>query len=251
MNENVAEDEWFADEGFWTASYANMFPDARFAAGPGEVDQILSLTHRAGGAVLDLACGPGRHAIPLAQRGCRVTGVDRSAFLLERARDRATTLGVEVEWVESDMRSFRRPGAFDLALLMFTSFGFFRDDTENARVLENVASSLRPGGALVLDMMGKEVLARVFTETDAHDTPDGLVIHRRRVTNNWSRLENEWILIANGQTQTFRFGHWIYSARELTSMLTGAGFHRVDIFADLQGSVYGPKASRMVAVAHR
>ena len=155
MSPRVAESEWFADETFWTASYNNMFSGAHFAAAPAEVDQILALAQRTGGDVLDLACGPGRHAIPLVQRGFNVTGVDRSPFLLQRARERANEAGVAVEWLEADMRTFRRPASFDLVLLLFTSFGFFRDDAENVGVLRNVAASLRPGGALVLDTMGK------------------------------------------------------------------------------------------------
>jgi SAM-dependent methyltransferase len=251
MSPPVAESDWFADETFWTASYNNMFSEARLAAGPAEVDQILALVQLTDGVVLDLACGPGRNAIPLVQRGFNVTAVDRSPFLLQRARDRANELGVEVEWLESDMRTFRRPAAFDLVLLLFTSFGFFRDDAENVGVLRNVAASLRPGGALVLDTMGKEVLARVFDPTASHESPDGLVIHRRRVEENWSRLENEWIIVAGGSTQTFRFGHWIYSARELTHMLIDAGFRAVDCFGNFHGASYGPEAKRLVVVARR
>lgn len=251
MSPSVADSEWFANDTFWKVSYGNMFPEARFAAAPGEVDQILSLVRLTGGDVLDLACGPGRHAIPLVQRGFRVTGVDRSPFLLHRARERADASGVEIEWVESDMRTFRRPTAFDLVLLLFTSFGFFRDDAENAQVLRNAAENLRPGGALVLDTIGKEALARVFVPTASHESPDGVVVHRRRVEENWSRLENEWILINDGQVQTFRFGHWLYSGRELVQMLIDAGFRSATCFGNLGGAAYGPESARLVVVARR
>ena len=250
MDASSAEQEWFADEAFWAASYDSMFPSVRFDAAPAEVEQILALTRHTQGSVLDLACGPGRHSIPLAQRGFRVTGVDRSPFLLRRARDRAAEQGVTVEWVEQDMRTFQRVASFDLVLSLFTSFGFFRDDADNQRVLHNVSASLRPGGAFVLDMMGKEVLARVFNPTASHETPAGLVVHRRRVVDNWNRMENEWMIVGAGQSRVYRFSHWIYSAREISEMLDKAGFSDVTVFADYLGAPYGPAATRLVVVAH-
>src|SRR5689334_3318427 len=118
-----SETEWFANEAFWQETYSFMFPDTRLAAAPSEVEQIITLSGRDKGRVLDLACGPGRHSVAFARRGFRVTGVDRSPFLLERARANARDADVDVEWIESDMRDFRRPDAFDLAICLFTSFG--------------------------------------------------------------------------------------------------------------------------------
>src|SRR6185437_13953181 len=76
--------EWFENDDFWRDFYPFMFSDERFAATPDEVSRILALTQCAGGSVLDLCCGPGRHSIELAQRGFKVTGVDRSPFLLAK-----------------------------------------------------------------------------------------------------------------------------------------------------------------------
>jgi len=80
-----------------------------------------------------------------------VTGVDLSDKMLGIARARALREGVSVEWLREDMRVFRRPGAFDLCLSLFTSFGFF-NDRENQRVLDNVGVNLKEGGILLLDL---------------------------------------------------------------------------------------------------
>ena len=242
-------EEWFADEDFWRETFPFMFPEARVAAATTEVEQILALTGASEGRVLDLACGPGRHSVALAKRGFTVTGVDRSPFLLEHARARATREDAAVEWVHSDMRRFVRPHAFDLAVCLFTSFGFFRDDADNQRVLDNVATSLRPGGAFVLDMIGKEVLARIFNPTSATELPGGLIVHRRRVVDDWTRVQNEWMLIRGASAHTFHFNHWLYSGRELTHMLYAAGFGDVRLFADYAGAPYGTDAGRLVVVA--
>jgi SAM-dependent methyltransferase len=74
--------DWFADEAFWTAVYPFEFGDPVIDAGVAQVDRAISLAGARVGDALDLGCGPGRHAVPLARRGFRVTAVDLSAFHL-------------------------------------------------------------------------------------------------------------------------------------------------------------------------
>jgi SAM-dependent methyltransferase len=157
--------EWFEDERFWSTWYPYMFPKERFEQAEIEVDQILALAGLESGRVLDLACGPGRHAVEFAKRGFQVTGVDRSAFLLAKASERAGTVGVEIEWLEEDMRRFQRLRAFNLAINMYTAFGYFDEKAEDVQVLKGLHDSLVQGGALVMDMGGKEWIARHFEAT--------------------------------------------------------------------------------------
>jgi SAM-dependent methyltransferase len=107
---------WFENEEFWRAFYPWMFPERRFQSAPQEVEQLLALSGVTQGAALDLCCGPARHSIPLAQRGFDVTAVDRSPFLLSKARERAAETGAPIDLVQCDCREFVRPGAFDLAI---------------------------------------------------------------------------------------------------------------------------------------
>ena len=96
--------------------------------------------------LLDLCCGPGRHSVRLAQRGHRVTGVDISAYNLEKAAEQTAEFGVEVTWREADMRETGLAGSSqDAVINIFTAFGYF-DDEGNQRVLEEIARVLRPGG---------------------------------------------------------------------------------------------------------
>lgn len=243
-------DEWFTDEQLWVESYPTMFPEHGFEAARREIHQILELTGCSGGALLDLACGPGRHAVPFATRKFSVTGVDRSPFLLDKARAYAEAEGAELELVQRDMREFTRPGAFDMALCMFTSFGLFEDAADNQRVLDNVRQSLRPGAPFVVDVMGKEIIARIYQETASTELDDGkLYIQRREVVDDWSRIEMDWLYVEGERVRySKRLRHWIYSARELRQMLHAAGFSDVVIYGDLSGAPYGPAAKRLIAV---
>ncbi len=244
--------EWFQSQTFWRELYPFMFPPERFAAAGEQAGQILALAECTSGSLLDLCCGPGRHSIAFAQRGFAVTGVDYTNFLLDLARQRAAEAGVKVEWVQEDMRRFLRPASFDLACNIFTSFGYFENEADDLQVLRNVAASLKDSGVFVMEMMGKERVSRAWQSTFATELPDGtLVIQRPKVTHDWCRIQNEWIILRDGRSQTFRFDHAVYSGRELKDRLLASGFSEVKLCGDLQGSPYGLESLRLIAVARK
>jgi len=244
--------EWFENEDFWRDFYPFMFPAERFAAAREEVSRIVALTQCTAGAVLDLCCGPGRHAVGFAQSGFQVTGVDRSSFLLDRARELASQAGAAVEWIKEDMRSFVRPATFDLACNLFTSFGYFKDEQDDLRVLRNIHQSLRQRGVLVIEVVGKERLARTWQNTISSELADGsLIVQRPQLRDNWCRVYSDWTLIKEGRTRSFSFEHAIYSGRELKDRLLNCGFAQVQLFGDLQGSAYDLEAKRLIAVARK
>jgi SAM-dependent methyltransferase len=244
--------EWFDDDEFWRALAPFLFTEERLAAADDHVEKALALARPRGRRALDLACGPGRCSIALAQRDFEVTGVDRTKLLLDRARRRARRAGLAVEWVRSDMRDFVREEAFDLALNMFTSFGYFDDKEEDATVLRNVLTSLRPGGIFLLEMVGKEYLAAIFQPTSMETLPDGSqLVQKREIFDDWTRVRNDWVLIRKGRTRTFRFHHTIYSGQELKDRLLDAGFENVRLYGSLEGHPYGLDSERLVAVARK
>ncbi len=244
--------EWFEDESFWDTFYQYLFSAERVGAAVEEVEKILALVDFKGSSILDLCCGPGRHAVALAKRGFSVTGVDRTRLLLDKARERGRAENVEVEWVLDDMRSFLREGSYDLALNMFTSFGFFDDREDDLKVLHNMFRSLKPGGACVIDVMGKERLAKIFQDTSSHEAPDGsIVVQRREIFDDWSQIRNEWIFVKDGKARSFKFHHRLYSGFELKDCLLRAGFSTVKLHGSLDGDEYGPDATRLVAVARK
>jgi SAM-dependent methyltransferase len=220
--------EWFEDESLWRDFYPVMFADERLRQGADEVQKALVLAGFSapeGRAVLDLGCGPGRHAVPLAERGFQVTGVDRTAFLLEQARERARLTGVRLELVQADMREFRRPESYDLALSLFTSFGYFQARADDLLVLRNVRRSLRPRGVFVMDMLGKECLARNFQRTRSRTLADGAVlIERSEIVEDWTRVDSEWILLRGDRARIWRFRLSVYCVAPgpvMTRMLAG------------------------------
>lgn len=244
--------EWFENEAFWKELYPLLFPEKAFDAAEGEVEKIIALLGFEGRTILDLACGPGRHSIAFARKGYRVTGVDRTAFYLEKARSLSSASGVEVEWVEEDMREFVRPDAYDLAISYYTSFGYFEDKDDDLRVLRNIHGNLRKGGVCLLELVGKEWVSRELQPATVHDLEDGRIVFERHVVvDGWSRIRNDWFLIDGDRVKSFRFTHTVYSGQEIRDRLDRSGFTGIRLFGDLEGNEYGPKARRLVAVARR
>lgn len=203
--------------------------------------------------VLDLPCGMGRHSLEFARRGCRVTGVDRTPRYLEKARQQAAKKGLDITFIQADMRDFRCEQAYDLVINLYTSFGYFEDQGDDREVLENFYASLRPGGALVMDMMGKEVLSRVFTPRDWHQLDDGtLVLEDRIITQDGTWATNRWIMIRkDGERIEMPFSHRIYGASDLKRVLYDAGFESVTVYGDLESAPYDHQARRLYAVARK
>jgi SAM-dependent methyltransferase len=243
---------WHERDKFWES--VPMFNEHHLEIAVDEVENLISLTGVEEGAdILDMPCGIGRHSLELARRGFRVTGVDRTDAYLQVARERAATDALEVEWIQADMREFARRQVFDAAINLYTSFGYFEDPAQDQMVLGNFYLSLKPGGTLVMDMMGKEVLARIFQPRDWRELPDGsYYLQERTVARDWSWVDNRWILAhPDGRRQEFSLGHRIYDGVGLRALLLDAGFANVDLFGSLQGIPYDTEARRLVAVARK
>ena len=203
-----------------------------------------------GTRVLDLACGHGRIANRLAERGAAVSGLDASELFLGRAREEALALGTEVDYVQGDMRSPPWPErSFDSVISWFTSFGYF-DDSENRRVLSEARRVLRPGGRLLIESNNLvEVLSRwlpaVVVQRD-HD----FALDRARFDPIAGRATTERITVREGRVRRFVFSVRMFVASELLTWLHDAGFDRVDFYGP-DGERLTATSRRMIAVAHR
>ncbi|MGE3107996.1 MAG: class I SAM-dependent methyltransferase [Phycisphaerales bacterium] len=241
---------WHETDAFWSEFGPQMFHAKRWERTPGEVDGVLAMLGLGAGArVLDMPCGPGRHSLELARRGFRVTGVDRTRAYLEEARRRADAERLEIEWVHEDMRTFERPGTYNAVLNLYTSFGYFRDSSENLRALQAMHRALRPGGRLLMEVMGKEVLARTFKERIWEPQPDGSIyLAETRVLDNWSWVESRWMVVRGGEIRETLVSHYVYSAVELIGWLERAGFSGCRALGSLAGVPYDHAAERLVVV---
>lgn len=178
--------------------------------------------------VLDLACGHGRIANALAERGARVTGLDATPIFLDLARKDAAERGAEVEYVEGDMRSIPWTERFDRVLCWFTSFGYFSDE-ENRGVLAGVYEALRPGGRFLVELNHRDNLLGRYADEVVVERGEDRMVDRHRLDLQTGRTHDQRTVVRGGKSRTFEFSVRMFTAAELQDWLRSAGFR--DTFA--------------------
>ena len=243
---------WHDRDDFWETFESLIFTSKMLAAAPQDVEHAIAMLKLEPGArVCDLCCGVGRHSLELARRGFQVTSVDRTERYLDQAKAKADADGLDIEFVLKDARDFRRPDSFDAVINLYTSFGYFEEPRENMVVLENIYASLTSGGKLLMELMGKEVLARIFQERDWREENGSILLEKRKVGKNWEFIESHWILFKDGQKYEHTFYPRLYSAVELCEMLSRCGFRDMETYGGLDGSPYDQNANRLAVLSHR
>jgi len=247
---------WFEEDDFWARFAPIMFDGKRWAEVPAIIDGIGARLTGAGGPaigpglrVYDSCCGPGRHALELAKRGCAVTAVDLTESYLAAARESAADYGLDIEFLRADVREFVRPGAFDLAINLFTSFGYFDTRAEDIAFLARVRESLRPGGFFVIELLGKECAVRDFLDTEWFEREGRIACSEYSIEGAWEYLVNRWLVVDEGRVFERRWRQRLYSAVELGEALRAAGFDGIEFFGNMAGLPYNHEAWSLVALA--
>jgi SAM-dependent methyltransferase len=205
----------------------------------------------AGGDLLDVPCGFGRHSVPLGRAGYHVVGVDRSQALIEEARRRT---GGE-RWpklVHADYRELPLPdGGFDAALNLFSSLGYLGDEGDT-KVLAEIRRVLRPGGRLVIEIMHRDALVLHFRETGWHMVGEGRLLLEQRTFDPAAGVAQttQTLVEPSGERDSRTFSLRVYTATELAAMLARAGFEESRCYGDLAGNAFATD-TRLVVVARR
>jgi cyclopropane fatty-acyl-phospholipid synthase-like methyltransferase len=245
--------DWWAeyfDETFLRIYRALLGPE-RTAAEVAAIVELLDLEE--GSDVLDVACGWGRHAVELADRGYAVTGVDFSPLLLGEAARVASETGVELTLHQADMREMEFDARFDGAVSLFSSLGYFGSDAEDARVLAGVRRALRPGGRFVLDTMHRDLIARDFVERDWWPTPEGdhVWVEREFDPIDGVSLEVLRWREAGGREGEKTHSIRIRTATEWKALLTAAGLHAEEWFGSWDLEPLSHASPRLIVLCRR
>jgi SAM-dependent methyltransferase len=202
-----------------------------------------------GHEVLDVPCGHGRIANRLAERGARVTGVDADALFLARAREDAAERGVEVHYIQADMRELPWNERFDGVLNWFTSFGYF-DDEANHAWLEGVRRTLKEGGRLAIDVHNRDVFMRNRGDAAVSERDGDLVVDRHSFDVETGREATERWTVRSGKVRKTEYSVRFYTFTELRSLLLDVGFSSVEGLGH-DGKPLTLDSRRMIVVATR
>lgn len=245
---------WFEKEEDWVAKRPVIFNKNMVRMTFIEINRLFRLLGDipAGGTVLDLCCGIGRHSLELARKGFQVTGVDITRPYLDTAAESARKQGLSIEFVHDDMRHFCRPDSFDLIVSLSTSFGYFEDIADDLKVLDNIYSMLKKNGVFTMEVLGKEVIASTFQKEEALEYEGYKVIAHSRILDDWNRLECVRKISKDGEVWDDISSYFrLYSATELKEHMKNTGFRNIRIYGDFAGSPYNNEAKSMVVIAEK
>lgn len=226
------------------------------------VDWFRAIARRTGGPILELGCGTGRVAIPLAEDGHEVVGLDRSPAMLARAEKHARRADVTLRLVEADMRSFSFTEAFALVAIPFNTFLMLTPE-ERWSCLARCREHLAPTGLLAIDMFQPDperiagVDGGVREEWTRHDAETGREVTKfsstrsdvDKTTFRWwyEELDDEGRVVRWQRDATL---HFLYRG-EAELMFPKAGFEIDALHGDYDGSPAGGSSPRLLVVARR
>lgn len=201
-----------------------------------------------GSAVLDLACGKGRHARMLHELGFEVTGMDLSEMNIKLAKEESAD---EISFIQQDMREEIPNYQCDLVVNLFTSFGYFDDINDNYKVLESIYNMLAPKGKLIIDFFNADWVKSQKIEKG--------VCHKENVSFSFNKkIENGFIVKEIvfedkniGKTGRYKESVQLLSQQDFENLLQESGFRIVNIFGDYQLGQFSSASERLIIEAEK
>ena len=206
-----------------------------------------------GAVMLDLACGPGAHAVELASRGYSVVGYDLSLPMLARAADEAQERAQKLNFLQGDMREMAFEDTFDGVYCWQTSFGYF-DDEKNLNVLERIHRSLRKGGLLLLDVINHDYVAPRQPSLVWFEGDGCVCMDEMAVDFFTSRLRvKRTVMFEDGRAREVDYTIRLYALHELGKMLHESGFKVIEVTGHPAhpGVFFGSESPRIIILAER
>jgi SAM-dependent methyltransferase len=240
--------EWYRD--WFGEEYLALYPHRDEEEARAAVDLVCRGCAPPDGLILDLACGAGRHMLEFERRGLRAIGLDLSAPLLEQARDR----GRDLRLVRGDMRKLPfADRSFQFVANFFTSFGYFADPDEDARVLDEIRRVLEPGGCFALDFLNAERVRAALVHGDERKHDGRRVVQKRRLEEEGKVVVKEIHIFEENDDRllaTYYERVRLYAPAELSEMLRAARLEPERSYGDYSGARSSPEAPRFILIGH-
>jgi SAM-dependent methyltransferase len=228
---------WFGDE------YLAVYPHRDEQEAEAAVRLYLNSAPPPPGAVLDLACGAGRHLRELLRSGLRGVGLDLSMTLLARAR----TASPMAHLVRGDMRQIPFGNAMFSGLTsFFTSFGYFASRDEDEQVVVEMRRVLKTGGSFMLDFLNSSRVRESLVESESSRIEGFEVSVHRSIVDDTVVKQIHLQPDDGSGGRSFVERVRLYEAPELEQLLSEAGLEPRRRFGDYRGASYGADAERLI-----
>ncbi len=254
MMKSQSKMEWWQDlfDTDWSRIFAYKNKDAPKEAKA--VEKLLGLLR--GSKVLDLGCGEGRISMRLARRGYQVTGLDFSHTVLNKANKIALCSHLNIKWIQQDMREIDIHNQYDAVISIFTSFGYFEEESDDRKVLQSIYKALKSDGKLLID------LENIFFISRAAQIYGGEVMYRP-IENYRGWVEETTDFDPVDQRVKIKLRFWLpkykaiktaqasyraYTLVELRNLLISIGFVIYGVYGDFKLNEYSLDSERMIVL---
>jgi SAM-dependent methyltransferase len=204
-----------------------------------------------GSKILDVCCGAGRHSLEFARRGFNVTGFDLSDYLIKQAKEllsKTKEKNLKVKFLIKDMRNFNFNKSFDIAVNIFTSFGYFDTDDENFSLFHNVSDSLNKNGYFVFDFLNSFYLRNNLKRTSKSVINNHIVIQKRRIENDF--VIKDILIKLDSKELKYTEKLKLYSLKDFERIFKRYNLKIYKVFGDYFGNDFDiNKSSRLLIYA--
>lgn len=199
--------------------------------------QLLKV--KEGDSILDIACGQGRHLIEMGQRGqFNLFGLDRSRYLIQRAKNVSKKKGVTVQFKEGDVRKLPyATDTFDYVTILGNSFGYFEVQEDDIKILKEIFRTLKPGGQVLMDIADGSYLREHFTPRSWEWLDKTHFVCRERMLAG----DNERLISREVVTHTEKgvivdqfYAERLYASEELIELLKKTGFKETEFHGEIK-----------------
>ena len=207
--------------------------------------------------ILELCCGTGRLTIPIAKAGYNICGVDYTPSMLEQARVKASGAGLEINFIEADVRTLDLREKFDLIFIPFNSIHHLYDNEDLFMALNVVKDHLKEGGLFLLDCFNPNIQyiveaekeQKVIAEYTSDDGREVLIKQTMRYESKTQVNRIEWHYFINGDFHsTQNLDMRIFFPRELDSYLEWNGFGIIHKYGGFEGEAFNDGSEKQVFV---
>ncbi|MHB8579939.1 MAG: class I SAM-dependent methyltransferase [Ignavibacteriaceae bacterium] len=238
--------EWFVDW-FNSEDYLTVYRHHNEAEARKSVNLILSsIIINSNARILDMGCGAGRHSLVFAEKGFEVTAVDLSEYLINFAKNNAAKANLKIKFLNCDFRKYKPTENFDLAVNLFSSFGYFDNDNENFQVCNTIFNCLNPGGYFVIDFLNKGFVEKNLIPVSVDENSERTIVQVRSIEGE--RVIKKIMIQRNGIEKQYLESVRLYSKEELLNALFSIGFTERKILGDFDGNNFDLETSPRIII---
>jgi len=218
------------------------------------LEETLDLDKSA--SILDLCGGQGRHSLELSRRGyANVTVLDYSRYLVDLGKKRAEQEKLNAIFIQGDARNTGLCGqSFQFIIIMASSFGYFVDEDENKKILNEAFRLLTPQGTLLLDLPDRDYVLQNFTPFSCHRVNEDITVNREKELGDDIIYSREVVTsVEKGCIRDRTYCTRLYSPEKISDLLYSAGFSSITCQKDFMNRQtegdYGCMTNRIVVTA--